>query len=375
MLKDIIVFGEDWGKLPSSTQHLIKYLGTDRKIIWVNSIGLRQPSWGWQDLRRLWEKLISRTHTDSSSTKLNSTHFQVISPKTIPAPKSALMRKIARKLLRKQILPVMQEMNISAPILWTSLPTAVDTLGVFDEAQVVYYCGDDFSALAGVDHNVVPQREAELVTKADLVLAASKTLTKKFANENANTHYIPHGVDYELFSEPTDIAKNLPQGKPIAGFYGSISKWLDIPLLLCVIQNLPEWNFVFVGKIEVNVTALAKLDNVFFLPQIDHASLPSYSQHWQCSLLPFVDNEQIRACNPLKLREYLATGKPVVSTYFPALEPYLKFVHVATTPFELEEAISACQDSTINTEQQALVQTESWLYRAQQVQALLVNDE
>lgn len=73
MLKDIIVFGEDWGKLPSSTQHLIKYLGTDRKIIWVNSIGLRQPSWGWQDLRRLWEKLISRTHTDSSSTKLNST--------------------------------------------------------------------------------------------------------------------------------------------------------------------------------------------------------------------------------------------------------------------------------------------------------------
>ena len=373
MLKDMIVFGEDWGKLPSSTQHIIKYLAKERKVIWVNSIGLRQPSFSVRDILRLWEKLIHKPRVKAENTGLYSTHFQVISPKTIPAPKSAIMRKLARMLLHKQIRPVMAEMNIVSPIFWTSLPTAVDMIGAFNEGQVVYYCGDDFSSLTGVDHKVVALREAELVAQADLVLAASKKLTKKFTN--ANTHYIPHGVDYKLFTMPSDIAKNLPQGKPIAGFYGSISKWLDITLMNSVIKNLPEWNFVFVGKIETDVTTLEKLSNVFFLPQVAHDSLPCYSQHWQCSLLPFVDNEQIRSCNPLKLREYLATGKPVVSTYFEALEPYREFVHIANNVYDMVDAISACRDTAINEDQQALVQAENWFYRAKQVEELLVNNE
>lgn len=373
MLKDMIVFGEDWGKLPSSTQHLIKYLAKERKVIWVNSIGLRQPSLGWRDVMRLWEKLTHQSRVKAHNTGLYSTHFQVISPKTIPAPKSAIMRRLARVLLLRQIRPVMQEMNITSPIFWTSLPTAVDMIGAFDEAQVVYYCGDDFSALTGVDHHVVSRRETELVAQADLVLAASTTLTKKFTNPN--THYIPHGVDYQLFSSPVHVANNLPQGKPIAGFYGSISKWLDIALLNSVIKNLPEWNFVFVGNIETDVTPLEKLDNVYFLPQVPHDALPCYSQHWQCALLPFIDNEQIRSCNPLKLREYLATGKPVVSTYFAALEPYREFVHIVNNPYDMVDAISACREAVINEEQQAIVQAENWFYRAKQVKELLVNNE
>ena len=373
MNHDLIVFAEDWGALPSSTQHLIKHLAKTRKVVWINSIGLRQPSFNLHDLKRLWHKLTApkSTDTNAEATSTSVTHLShIINPRTLPAPRSRLARYIAKQLLLFQIKPIIKKAQLSAPILWTSLPTAVDFAGYLDEAALVYYCGDDFSGLAGVDHDTVAKREQELADKADLIMVSSENLLHKFPTHS--THLLTHGVDYQLFSQPSQRATDLPNdGRNIAGFYGSISDWLDIPLLHETILKMPDWHFVFIGKSVIDVSLISELDNVTFLGTRAHHQLPSYSQHWTASLLPFIDNAQIRACNPLKLKEYLAAGRPIISTTFPALTPYRGLVQIADSSDAMVEALNAAEHlQTLPAFPDALRNTvinKSWHARADQV--------
>lgn len=379
MTHDLIVFAEDWGALPSSTQHIIKELAKSRKVVWINSIGLRQPTFCLRDIKRLWHKLTASKQTCLSNefaTKTDnkpSEQFHIVNPKTIPAPQSKLARALAKQLLKWQIQPVLAKTQLQSPILWTSLPTAVDLAGSFDEHALVYYCGDDFSGLAGVDHHTVTAREKELVDKADLIIASSQSLVDGFNKHSAQL--LTHGVDQTLFTTPCQRALDLPDAKHIAGFYGSISNWLDMRLLSETIQQLPEWQFVFIGKIETDISEINHFKNVTFLGPRPHHLLPSYSQHWTASLLPFVDNKQIQACNPLKLKEYLAAGRPVISTSFNAITPYRALIQVADNSAAMVEALRLSTQLTDLAEfTPALRQqttNKSWQARAQQVEQWL----
>ncbi len=370
MTSDLVVFGEDWGGLPSSTQHLFTHLGLGRKVLWVNSIGLRKPRLTIADCKRAWKKLRLQRSPDRSKLSYPSPNFTVVNPRTIPAPSNHLERGLATRLLQNQLVPAIQKAKLQDPILWLSLPTASDMVGKLGTRSTVYYCGDDFSALAGVDHATVSARERELHDKADLIITASQQLARQFPDEK--TRLLTHGVDFQLFSTPSTRARDLPaDGKPIAGFYGSISEWLDLELLVATIKRMPHWNFVLIGNAVVDISALQKLENVYLTGPKAHHELPGYSQHWNTSLLPFKDNAQIRACNPLKLSEYLATGKPVVSTPFPALQPYRALVSVAGSVDSMVEAIENSlhlgQVSAFPRVLSATVSDKSWQAKAQLV--------
>ena len=369
MNRDLIVFGEDFGGLPSSTQHIVSRLAHDRKILWVNSIGLRQPKLNKHDVKRALSKLLGRGKGGySSHAKPLPENITIVNLKTIPAPRSSWARELAKSLLLSQLKPIIDKLNLVKPILWTSLPTAADLCGHLDESAVVYYCGDDFSSLAGVDHDTIASHESKLANIADLILGASPAICEKF--DSRKTTLIPHGVDYELFSQPAQRAIDLPNNdKPIAGFYGSISQWLNYELIASVCLANPNWDFVFIGPVELEFNPLPKLSNVYYLGPKPHDALPSYSQHWDASLLPFKLNEQILACSPLKLMEYLATGTPVVTTPFPALEPYKQHVNLVNTAEEFSQALNhVLHKSSINSE---IVRTDSWDARTQAVSRLL----
>jgi len=367
MASDLVVFGEDWGGLPSSTQHLIRHLSDSRKILWVNSIGLRKPRLNMADCGRALQKLTSWGARDSRGPIMPGSGFTVLSPRTIPAPSTRLVRFMAAALLQSQLLRAMKKAGLHQPILWISLPTASDLVGKLGEKAAVYYCGDDFSALAGVDHLTVAAREGELQDKADLIIAASEQLAERFPVPK--TRLLTHGVDYQLFSTPAPRALDLPaDGKPIAGFYGSISEWLDLELLEAVVKRMPHWNFVIIGKAVVDASALRGLPNVNFLGPRPHHELPQYSQHWNASLLPFRNNAQIQACNPLKLSEYLAAGQPVVSTPFPALQPFRSLISVVDSADSMVEALEASVslsgDGEFQEKSRSLVSSQSWQSRA-----------
>lgn len=379
MTHDLIVFGEDWGGLPSSTQHLIRHLAETRKVVWVNSIGLRRPALSWHDIKRLCQKLSARhssTAQEMSLAESDNNRFYIVHPRTLPAPRSLAGRWIAVQLLLRQIKPVVKKAQLQAPILWTSLPTAVDIAGHLNESALVYYCGDDFSSLAGVDHHTVGQREQELLQTADLIMASSELLAAR--STPSPIRLLTHGVDYTLFSTPTARAADLPDdGRKIAGFYGSISQWLDTDLLQKTIAQMPDWHFVFIGKAVIDISCLTRFANVTFLGERAHQQLPAYSQHWSAALLPFIDNAQIRACNPLKLSEYLAAGRPIISTSFPAVQKLHKsgLLQIADTAAAMVEALRASEHvAALPAFTPALrkkVQKHSWAARAEQVSAWL----
>lgn len=267
-MTDIVVFGEDFGGLPSSTQHLIKHLANNHRILWVNSIGLRQPKFTPKDAKRLVTKLTgSVKQQDKVQTPFGreeDSNIHTITLLTIPAPKSKWARSVATKMMKHQLSKKLNELGFQHAVFWTSLPTAVDICREMSTRGIVYYCGDDFGALAGVDHQTVLEHEADLIDNADLILTASDKLAAEFPKEKTVT--LPHGVDFNLFSEPAAKAQDMPNnGRKVLGFYGSLSEWLDYRLIEQVADQAQDWDLVFIGPNEFPHNPLPQRSNVHYL--------------------------------------------------------------------------------------------------------------
>ncbi len=366
MNRPVVVFGEDWGRHPSSTQHLVARLAADHDIIWINSIGLRRPRLNLADLGRVASKLrrmILPKAPSAGSRQPVPERMSLLSPRVVSWPGSRIAAFLNRISLTHQIRAELARRRLSGPIFFTSLPSAISVMDGLPDAPVVYYCGDDFGALEGVDHQPVLKMEVALAKRADLIFAASETLAERF--DPAKTVLLPHGVDLELFQTQQFRPADLPLKGRIAGFYGSLSSWIDLKALALTAQKMPDWNFVLIGPQRVDVSELKRLRNVFLLGEKPHEMLPAYVQHWDVSLLPFRDTPQIQACNPLKLREYLATGTPVVSTSFRALAPYADLVQVTPYGCDYSEAIlRAADDRHRDDLRRQSVVNESWDRRA-----------
>src|SRR4051812_14787077 len=155
------MFGEDWGAHPSSTQHLARQLVRDRRILWVNSIGLRRPRLTRHDLARLGRKLAGAWQGTKKPAPEQTPPpgLTVAAPLALPFPGSRIAERLNAELLARQLRPKLAQLEIERPILWTSLPSAVAAVGKLGERAVVYYCGDDFGALVGVDHGAVVEME------------------------------------------------------------------------------------------------------------------------------------------------------------------------------------------------------------------------
>ncbi|WP_299016400.1 glycosyltransferase [uncultured Photobacterium sp.] len=372
---EFLVFGEDWGRHPSSTQHILTTQFKNYDVIWINSIGLRQPTFSWRDLKRISEKIQAsiKPPSDKAFTSLPAHSLKptaIIKPLVWPLAQNAFVQALNNMILKRQLRP-----KKKARVIWAALPSAVDYLKICDSDLVIYYCGDDFSALADVDHDYATQAEQKLIARADIILACSPSLKAKFPKEK--TWLLPHGVSLSQFAKPASNPEDIDNSRPSVGFYGSLNDWLDQDLLLRLAKARPNINFYLLGPIQTNTSKLLQRHNIHLLPAKPHHQLASYLQHWTMAILPFKDNAQIRACNPLKLREYLAAGCPIISSDFPAVRSYHPIASIATSNEQWLSAIDHyCHFST--DERQAYAQQaqnrvseESWEQRANLVTQLI----
>lgn len=365
-----IVFGEDWQSHPSSTQHLFKQLAKQHQVIWINSIGMRKPTFRLIDLKRVFNKLKSLFLSKRSSPNAKTTDHSLNLDLTahtlavLPWHDNLIVR-----LYNKWIFNKKGFIGDEPIVYWLSVPTAISLISPREQDKVIYYCGDDFSALAGVDHKMVAPFESELIKKADTIYVVSERLGNKMPKSKVKM--LSHGVDLALFTTQTAKASELEQiSKPIIGFYGSLNAWLDKALLLTLAKERPEYQLVLIGHLIEDFSELLKLENVTHIKAVEHHRLASFSQHWQVSILPFVDNEQIRSCDPLKLKEYIATGTPIVTTRFAAVNPYREIILIADTHQgfidRIDYAVSLSKSQNLNwrTNQSQQANNHSWQAKA-----------
>jgi len=268
-------------------------------------------------------------------------------------------------------------------IVWVYRPEDGGLFGHFGETTTVYHCIDEFRAgTSGRKRNLIEELEEETLIQADVVFTNSLLTHQQKMPFNANTHRIPSGADVAHFAKAFDGATDVPTAiakipGPIAGYVGNINDKLNIPLLESTAKELPDWSFVFVGQCyhqAVNLGELEALANVHFLGRQPFEAIPGFVKAMDICLLPYIDSEYTRYRSPLKLYEYLAAGKPVISTSHPEVAEFAEWVTIADNATAFAAAIvnTAAKDSPRQQKMRtAIGQQHSWDVRVDLIDAVL----
>lgn len=258
-------------------------------------------------------------------------------------------KKIARFIRKK-----MQQHGIYDPVLWVYSPVCCDLVREVPHSALVYDCVDRHSAYGGqMDPALVDRMELELAGAADQVFATAQSLCERLQTANPGSVFIPNGANYERFAQaaqPQPVPREMAalQG-PVFGFVGALQQCISYELVLAAAQARPDWNFVFIGgkKPGVDLTALEQQDNIHFLGLKPNEALPQYLAHFDVCLNLFAPSDLSKDVSPLKFYEYLATGKPIVSTPQPEqVLQYAPLIHIAG---DCDAFLAACQAALDDT--------------------------
>ncbi|HYX90469.1 MAG TPA: glycosyltransferase [Myxococcaceae bacterium] len=342
--RDLVVFSNDWDGDPLSKTHIMRILARDNRILWLDSIGNRAPKANAHDARRIWKKLTAFSRGIREVEK----NLFVLSPLAIPLFGSLAVRHLNRMLLRVQIKAAIQRLGFRRFISWSYFPASAPVAGTLGEDLVVYQCVDEFSAFSDTNGQHIAELERELLRKADLVITSAERLRESKARVNPNTVLVRHGVDWDHFARACDPATKVPEEmaalpRPVIGFFGLIADWVDLEALEACARAHPEGTLLLLGKIApgVNVSRLQALPNVKLLGRKRYEDLPAYCRGVDVALTPFRVNELTLNANPLKVREYLAAGLPVVSSALPEVEE-LGLCKIARSPEEFVRRVDEC---------------------------------
>lgn len=271
----------------------------------------------------------------------------------VPYLPEGLSEERAIALQQMLLDQLITEAQIQVPILWYYNPMAIPFTSHLESSAVVYDCMDELSAFKGA-HPELQTRESHLFTLADLVFTGGRSLYEAKQHQHHSIHAFPSSIDAAHFAKArTAIVEPVDQAlipHPRLGFYGVVDERMDLDLLKGVAAAQPDWHLVIVGPVvKIDPATLPNHPNIHYLGGKSYQELPSYLAGWDVALLPFARNESTRFISPTKTPEYLAAGKPVVSTSIrDVVRPYGedKLVHIADTVPEFVAAIATALDQT-----------------------------
>ncbi len=365
MIKDhtILCFASGYDAPPTSKHHVMHLLAESNTVLWVNYHASRTPSASSSDLLYIVRKL-KQVLTGVTRVRKN---LYVLTPLVIPLPDIPWAKKLNQVLLTIQLRLGLFCKKTGPLQIWSFTPDISYVLGHFGEREVVYYCVDDHASFSGYNREQVLRDEEELCRRADLVVTTAQVLQEAKEDWNRHTVLAPHGVDYEHFCKsvtenltiPTDLV-DIPA--PRLGFIGLIRDWVDLDLLVEAARLRPHWHFVLIGDSTFDLARYRGQPNLHFLGRKPYEELPVYCQHFDVGLIPFKVNDLTRAVNPIKLREYLAAGLPVVSTPMPEVQQYDHLIRISDSVESFVEAIEAslADDSEARIRRSQSMRKESW---------------
>jgi len=296
-----VVLSDDWGRWPSSSQHLFRLAARSRDVLWVETLGMRMPRPRLSDLRRTLGKVRSWTGRAPERPWCEVPgRLTRIAPPMHPWFGNPLAASINDRLLARAIRARLDR----PPQVVVSVPVAGGVVGRLGESLSVYYRVDDFTLWPGYAARTIAAREALLLQRVDAVVCAGPQLRP--ASFRGPVLELDHGVDYDHFAAGGVRPPGLPPG-PLLLFAGKIDERLDQGLLC----GLPG-TVVLVGRATVPIDP-----RLLHLPEVSWDELPAWLAAASVLLLPYRRNAQTASIQPLKLYEYLAAGPPIATTGVP----------------------------------------------------------
>ena len=281
-----------WNFVFQRPQHLLTRCAQERRVFYIEEPLLNTPGQPRLELRRDGALTVVVPHLPGTSAQ------------------PEVLRRLVDRLLTEQ--------RIERYVLWYYTPMALAFTDHLTPEAIVYDCMDELSAFAGAPAEL-KTREAELLRRAELVFTGGQSLYEVKRHAHPNVHAFPSSVDVAHFgkarrfsSDPEDQA-TIP--RPRLGFFGVIDERMDLELLAGVAAARPDWQLVMLGPVvKIDSASLPRLPNIHYLGSKSYHELPQYIAGWDVALLPFARNEATRYISPTKTPEYMAAGKPVVST-------------------------------------------------------------
>lgn len=356
-----LVFSDDWGRHPTSCQHLIRNRPVEQSVTWVNMIGTRRPRLDRATLARGWEKLGQwlRRPADEIGTE---PQFDIVSPRIWPGFRWNWERRLNRTILARQLRPLINAMP-EPPIAITTMPTAADLIGRLPVERWVYYCVDDFSTWPGIDQRAARVLEERLIDRADRIIVVSDALRERVERRGRKPEMLTHGVDLDFWALPARC-----NSEPLILFWGLIDRRMDFAFVAGLAESLPAGRIVLVGPDDNADPRLEQLSRVERRPGMPLAELPGLAAQADVLIMPYIDAPVTRAMQPLKLKEYLATGKPVVVRDLPSNREWSDSLDLAGSPTEFADLVLMRLSSGLPSNQangRRRLARESWSAKAE----------
>ena len=308
-----------WNYVYQRPQHLLTRFMQNHMVYYVEEPLFDAPSGPWLEVTRPAEKLcVVVPHLPEETSEEES---------------------IARQ--KEMLANFFIENEINQYFFWYYTPMALPVSDHFNPALIVYDCMDELSAFKFAPVSL-KEKEKELFKKADLVFTGGYSLYEAKKNRHPDVHVFPSSIDAGHFNkarfynvDPID-QDSIPH--PRIGYFGVIDERMDLTLIEGIARRKPEWHIVMVGPVaKISPDTLPKMPNIHYLGMKQYEELPSYISGWDIAMLPFAHNESTRYISPTKTPEYLAAGKPVISTpIIDVLRTYGRngLVNIAGTPEE-----------------------------------------
>ena len=357
---------------------LMRRVAESRPVLVVNSLGLRMPTPGRST--QPWHRMARKAKSIARLVRAplpELPNFHVMSPLALPLYGRPRLAAANAWLVAAQVRLACARLGIRRPVVIVTMPTAEPVLRHLDCRLVVANRSDKHSNFAEAEKDVIAELEARLIGRADHVLYSSHALMEDEQGLSGDkASFFDHGVDIEHFAhteapEPADL-RAIP--RPRVGFFGAVDDLVDIELLDALAERVPDAQLVVIGSATVPVGELARRANVHLLGFRPYSEIPAYGSGFDVALMPWKANEWIRLCNPIKLKEYLALGLPVVSTPFPELAYYPDVVHVAADPdafvAAVQDALRESAEPTGRASRRDRIAGQTWAMRAQELMKL-----
>ena len=290
------------------------------RVLFIENTGVRVPR--INDAGRLWSRFLNWKKGFKGIRKVTE-NLYVYSPLALPFPYSKIAIKINKFTMLSVIKRWMDSMEFHDPIVWTFLPTPIvlDMLEELNPSIVIYYCIDDFiSSSKGAKK--IKKAEDKIIEKSDLVFVTSQGLYRRCVSINKETHLFPFGVNIDNYNNVREGSIPLPEEmrkikKPIIGYVGGVHKWIDMELFKKVALVMKDASIVLIGPKQTDLQGIDKLENIFMLGKKEPSDLPKFVKFFDVGIIPYKITQYTAHVYPTKINEYLAMGKPVISTEIP----------------------------------------------------------